>query len=139
MKIYVVVTIFQGVIDEVAAFAREYEARHYKGTQERSLGIDPEVDASEYDSSVTIHEVDVNLAPSSILETLTCESHNHQFGVNCWSPHRFLKGQRCHRVRTCEYPERATCKAVDAEVDYLLDREAREKNRIAEKLKMIKR
>ena len=37
---------------------------------------------------------------------------------NCWSPHRFLGG-RCKRVYRCKYPEKKTCKAVDAEIEHL--------------------
>ena len=41
-----------------------------------------------------------------------------ELGVNCWSAHRFCGG-RCQRVIHCNYPEKATCKAVDSEIDYL--------------------
>jgi len=41
-----------------------------------------------------------------------------ELGVNCWSSHRFCGG-RCQRVMACNYPEKATCKAVQAEIDHL--------------------
>jgi len=41
-----------------------------------------------------------------------------ELGVNCWSAHRFCGG-RCQRVMNCNYPEKATCKAVDSEISYL--------------------
>lgn len=40
-------------------------------------------------------------------------------GINCWLPRRFLLGQRCAQVMTCNYPEKRTCKAVQVEIDYL--------------------
>ena len=41
-----------------------------------------------------------------------------ELGKNCWLPHRFLGG-RCKRVYRCKYPEKKTCKAVDAEIEHL--------------------
>jgi len=40
-----------------------------------------------------------------------------ELGTNCWLAKRFLKGGRCDRVMECNYPEKATCKAVEAEVE----------------------
>ena len=40
-------------------------------------------------------------------------------GKNCWLPERFVEGGRCSRVHLCNYPEKKTCKAVDAELAYL--------------------
>ncbi len=42
-----------------------------------------------------------------------------ELGFNCWLPKRFIKGNRCQRVMECTYPEKKTCKAVDAEIAYL--------------------
>ena len=42
-----------------------------------------------------------------------------ELGPNCWLPRRFIKGHRCERVRTCKYPEKAQCLAVEAEIEYL--------------------
>ncbi len=40
---------------------------------------------------------------------------------SCLSPHRFCGG-RCSRVYKCKYPEKVTCKAVQAEIVYQIDR-----------------
>jgi hypothetical protein len=42
-----------------------------------------------------------------------------ELGSNCWLPARFCGGDRCPRVEDCNYPEKATCKAVDAEKAYI--------------------
>ena len=42
-----------------------------------------------------------------------------ELGTNCWLPCRFIQGGRCAKVMTCNYPEKRTCKAVDAEIKYL--------------------
>jgi len=42
-----------------------------------------------------------------------------ELGANCWLPQRITGGQRCDRVYTCAYPERNLCKAVDAEIQHL--------------------
>jgi hypothetical protein len=48
-----------------------------------------------------------------------------QLGFNCWLPARFIPGVRCARVEACNYLEKNTCRAVDAELKHLFD-EARE-------------
>lgn len=40
-------------------------------------------------------------------------------GTNCWLAGRFIEGKRCCQVLKCTYPEKKTCKAVDAEIDHL--------------------
>ena len=42
-----------------------------------------------------------------------------ELGTNCWLAKRFIKGSRCCRVFECKYPEKKTCRAVDAELEYL--------------------
>jgi len=42
-----------------------------------------------------------------------------ELGTNCWLPNRFIKGSRCAQVMSCTYPEKKSCCAVQAEVDYL--------------------
>lgn len=42
-----------------------------------------------------------------------------EMGTNCWLPKRFIEGKRCCRVMECSYPEKNTCKAVDAEINRL--------------------
>lgn len=42
-----------------------------------------------------------------------------ELGTNCWLTRRFIEGTRCERVMRCTYPEKKTCKAVDAEIAYL--------------------
>jgi len=39
--------------------------------------------------------------------------------TNCWSSFRFIRDMRCPRVFTCKYPEKKTCRAVEAEIAYL--------------------
>lgn len=39
-------------------------------------------------------------------------------GSNCWSAIRFTGGQRCQRWDICDYPEKQTCKAREAEIKY---------------------
>ena len=62
-------------------------------------------------------------------------------GTNCWSAYRFVRGTRCQKVLTCVYPEKATCMAVESEVDYikkqhdLVERLLQE--RTAEKLRIL--
>ena len=43
-----------------------------------------------------------------------------ELGTNCWLSERFIEGSRCCRVMDCNYPEKRTCKAVDAEIAWLL-------------------
>lgn len=47
-----------------------------------------------------------------------------EVGTNCWSAARFCPATRCTRVMRCKYPEKATCKAVYAELEYLRERKA---------------
>lgn len=42
-----------------------------------------------------------------------------ELGTNCWLSARFIEGKRCCLVMRCTYPEKKTCKAVDAEIAYL--------------------
>lgn len=42
-----------------------------------------------------------------------------ELGTNCWLTRRFIRGNRCERLDLCKYPERKTCQAVYAEIDYL--------------------
>jgi len=55
--------------------------------------------------------------------------NSKELGTNCWSAHRFCGG-RCQRVMRCNYPEKATCKAVQSEIDYLNNYYATELNRL---------
>lgn len=48
--------------------------------------------------------------------TITVKSG--KLGTNCWLPHRFYGG-RCERVMYCKYPEKQTCKAVPAEIEFI--------------------
>lgn len=45
-----------------------------------------------------------------------------ELGTRCWLARRFIEGQRCPRVMRCKYPEKKTCKAVDAEIAHLHQR-----------------
>ena len=42
-----------------------------------------------------------------------------ELGFCCWLVIRFLKLRRCPRVFRCNYPCKKTCRAVDAELEYL--------------------
>jgi len=43
-----------------------------------------------------------------------------ELGINCWAARRFVEGgSRCDRFMLCNYPERETCRAIDAEIAYL--------------------
>ena len=46
---------------------------------------------------------------------------SNELGLNCWLPARVLEGVRCQRVMECTYPEKATSKAVDAEIRHVID------------------
>lgn len=54
-----------------------------------------------------------------------------QLGLNCWKPARLIEGVRCERVMECKYPEKATCKAVEAEMLFLLNDTSRQIKEIA--------
>lgn len=45
--------------------------------------------------------------------------NSKELGARCWLAARFCDGKRCHRVMDCDYPEKETCKAVQAEKEYL--------------------
>lgn len=45
-----------------------------------------------------------------------------ELGTRCWLPKRFVEGGRCDKVFRCDYPEKKTCKAVDAEIKHLSKR-----------------
>jgi len=42
-----------------------------------------------------------------------------ELGTRCWLTKRFIKVERCDRVYLCNYTEKKTCRAVDAELEYL--------------------
>lgn len=48
--------------------------------------------------------------------------NSKDLGTNCWLARRFTGGSRCCRVMTCNYPEKHTCKAIDAEIEFLQGR-----------------
>ena len=45
--------------------------------------------------------------------------NSSELGTDCWLPQRFVRGGRCQRIESCKYPEKKTCEAVQAELDYL--------------------
>lgn len=70
---------------------------------------------------------------------------SRELGTNCWLPARFLGG-RCARVMTCSYPEKAKCKAVETEIEYLtahysgeIERLTEQRDKALESLKASKR
>ena len=51
------------------------------------------------------------------------EVSSDELGANCWHPRRFVEvGSRCDRIMTCQYPEKAECKAVETEIQFLSGR-----------------
>jgi hypothetical protein len=63
-----------------------------------------------------------------------------KLGKNCWSAHRFCGG-RCVNVLKCNYPEKATCKAVLEERAFLVQHKKKQITKITndtdEKLKQL--
>ena len=45
--------------------------------------------------------------------------NSKELGNYCWSSFRFIRGLRCPRVFTCNYPEKKLCRAVETELAYL--------------------
>jgi hypothetical protein len=60
-----------------------------------------------------------------------------ELGTNCWLPKRFIQGGRCARVMECNYPEKAKCKAVQAEVDFLNREIFQVQKRALERIQML--
>ena len=48
----------------------------------------------------------------------TAVVNSKELGTNCWSTHRFCGG-RCNRIMYCKYPEKQTCLAVQAEIEFI--------------------
>lgn len=62
-----------------------------------------------------------------------------ELGTNCWITARFIDGLRCPRVMSCKYPEKKTCRAVIAELNYLRNESKRLVSYIGNKIdKLIK-
>jgi hypothetical protein len=64
--------------------------------------------------------------------------HSKDLGQNCWLPARFCGG-RCDRVMACTYPEKSTCKAVDAEIAYLQEQKQSTINNINKKIAVLRK
>lgn len=60
-----------------------------------------------------------------------------ELGTNCWLPRRFIEGKRCCRVTTCNYPEKRSCKAVDAEIAWLHEQRREQEKLYHEKLSQL--
>ncbi len=60
-----------------------------------------------------------------------------ELGTNCWLAGRFIEGTRCERVMECTYPEKKTCKAVDAEIAYLRQQRREAEDRFHEKVSKL--
>ena len=56
-----------------------------------------------------------------------------ELGTSCWQAKRFIKRERCYRVYQCNYPCKKTCRAVDAELEYLHQEMQRQVASIANK------
>lgn len=65
--------------------------------------------------------------------------NSKQLGSGCWLPGRFCPGARCRRVYDCNYPEKATCTAVQAERDHLEQVRASAEKQYIEKLNALNR
>lgn len=61
-----------------------------------------------------------------------------ELGTNCWLPIRFTGRRRCDHWKTCNYPEKKTCKAREAEIAYLDERATDLQSKVNELLKEIK-
>ena len=60
-----------------------------------------------------------------------------ELGTNCWLPGRFIEGKRCCRIMQCNYPEKKTCKAVDAEIARLHEERRAQEKLYHEKLSQL--
>ncbi len=61
-----------------------------------------------------------------------------ELGTRCCMPQLgFLDGERCPIVTHCRYPERKDCKAIDTEIQYLLDKAVKVNQSIAERLRRL--
>ena len=60
-----------------------------------------------------------------------------ELGSNCWLPARFVKGARCDRVMQCTYPEKKTCKALNAEIAYLQQERRKEEEQYHTKISKL--
>ena len=60
------------------------------------------------------------------MEPKTAIVSSKELGTNCWSSFRFIRGLRCPRVMRCTYPEKKTCRAVEAELEYLQQEKERQ-------------
>ena len=65
MKVYVVVTVFSGCVNEVKGFVDPGEADNCVETKQQELGITPGFEEqSEHD--VQLHELDIPIYPESV-------------------------------------------------------------------------
>ena len=65
--------------------------------------------------------------------------NSKDLGTNCWLARRFTGGSKCCRVMTCNYPEKHTCKAIDAEIAYLERKKQCLIERIDEKVDILQK
>lgn len=65
------------------------------------------------------------MEPFGIAKQQSVSVSQKELGTNCWSPARFIEGHRCVRIMRCKYPEKASCKALDAEIIYLQEQIAK--------------
>jgi hypothetical protein len=61
-----------------------------------------------------------------------------ELGHNCWKAERFVGEHRCERVFDCNYPEKAKCPAVAAEVKYLEEQKQKSTNAIDAKIAQLR-
>lgn len=71
------------------------------------------------------------------LEPRTAIVNSKELGTNCWSSFRFIRGLRCPRVMQCTYLEKKTCRAVEAELEYLQQERERQVKSIHEKMAQL--
>jgi len=62
---------------------------------------------------------------------------SEDLGLNCWLPARF-SGVRCDRVMQCSYPEKRTCKAIDAEISFLESQKQAVVSNVDDKLDILR-
>lgn len=66
MKIYIVIGVFQGVVDTVKGFIDSGEAEMELGELQVAYGITPGHE-EESENSVQLHEIDVDARPVSVM------------------------------------------------------------------------
>ena len=73
----------------------------------------------------------------SLLNKNTAIVSIRELGFLCWLACRFIPGSRCLRVMSCTYPVKKHCRAVDAEVAYLVTQKRQSDERYYAKVSQL--